>query len=231
MKCCTKLVARVMAISAVLGLVVIGAVSLASESSAQGKSAANSFNRLLKAPSTAKNAQPAEDGIHDSQNPGTSMLQWPSEAFTGFPQSNDGNQVDWVNTLKEGKIAPWFEFETKSTEPFLFDLVIVREVKGSMPNVVFPHEAHTQWLDCSNCHDEIFVPQKGGNQISMAAILLGQKCGVCHGRVAFPVTDCRRCHAQPKTAEELRALAQKSNWAKTSNAAGETTEKKAEPKK
>jgi c(7)-type cytochrome triheme protein len=182
----------------------------------QSKSAANTFNRLLKAPSTAKNSPPAEDGIHDPQNSGTGILQWPSEAFTDFAKSSDGNQVDWVGTLKSGKIAPIFDLEKRSTEPFLFDLVIVREVKGSMPNVVFPHEAHTQWLDCSNCHDEIFIPEKGANQISMAAILLGQKCGVCHGRVAFPVTDCRRCHAQQKTAEELRAMAEKSNWAKAS---------------
>jgi uncharacterized OB-fold protein len=32
----------------------------------------------------------------------------------------------------------------------------------------------------------------------MAAILLGQKCGVCHGKVAFPVSECKRCHSQPK---------------------------------
>lgn len=188
-----------------------------SEAPPQPKSAANTFNRLLKAPTTAKNSPPAEDGVHDPQNPGTGMLQWPSEAFNDFAKSNDGNLVDWVSTLKDGKIAPWYDFEKKSTEPFLFDLVIVREVKGSMPNVVFPHEAHTQWLDCSNCHDEIFKPEKGANVISMAAILLGQKCGVCHGRVAFPVTDCRRCHAQQKTADELRLLAEKSNWAKISN--------------
>ena len=201
-----------------LGLLMAGAISLAGEGSPERQSSANVFNRLLKTPSTAKNASPPEDGVHDPQNPGTQLLQRPSEAFADFPKSNDGNLVDWVKTLKQSKIAPWFEFESKSTEPFVFDLVIVREVKGSMPNVVFPHEAHTQWLDCSNCHDEIFIPEKGANQISMAAILLGQKCGVCHGRVAFPVTDCRRCHAQPKTAEELRALAEKSNWAKTSNA-------------
>lgn len=207
---------RSTALCALLALHVFTALSLAGEGLAQDKSAANAFNRLLRTPTIARNAPPAEDSIHDPQNSGTGLLQWPSEAFTDFPKSNDGNQVDWVGALKENKIAPWFEFETHSIEPFLFDLVIVREVKGSMPNVVFPHEAHTQWLDCSNCHDEIFIPQKGANEISMAAILLGQKCGVCHGRVAFPVTDCRRCHAQPKTAEELRALAEKSNWAKAS---------------
>jgi c(7)-type cytochrome triheme protein len=79
------------------------------------------------------------------------------------------------------------------------DLNIVREVKGSMPDVVYPHKQHTEWLDCSNCHPAIFIPQKGANQISMAAILLGQKCGVCHGKVAFPVSECRLCHSRKKS--------------------------------
>ena len=42
--------------------------------------------------------------------------------------------------------------------------------------------------------------------------LFSQKCGVCHGNVAFPVSDCRRCHSRPKTKEQLRALAKKSAW-------------------
>jgi len=79
-------------------------------------------------------------------------------------------------------------------------LNIVREVKGSMPDVVYPHKQHTEWLDCSNCHPAIFIPQKGANQISMASILLGQKCGVCHGKVAFPVSECRKCHSKQKDA-------------------------------
>jgi uncharacterized OB-fold protein len=32
----------------------------------------------------------------------------------------------------------------------------------------------------------------------MASILMGEKCGVCHGKVAFPVSDCRKCHSQNK---------------------------------
>jgi c(7)-type cytochrome triheme protein len=175
-------------------------------------SGANSFNRLLRRPASAPNASPARDGIHDTDNPGTSLLQWPSVAFEGLPKTADGNKVDWVKALESGKIKPRYELADPNAEPFLLDLVIVRQVKGSMPNVVYPHLAHTQWLDCSNCHDEIFTPQKGANQISMAGILLGQKCGVCHGKVAFPVSDCRRCHAQPKTEEELRALASRSSW-------------------
>ena len=163
-------------------------------------SAANSFNRLLKKSIGEQNAPPAKDGIHDPTNPGTDLLQWPSEAFADFPKTNDGNHVDWVRALDEGRIRPWTELEDPEAEMFVMDLVIVRQVKGSMPNVVYPHLQHTEWLDCTNCHDEIFVPEKGKNQISMAGILLGQKCGVCHGKVAFPVSECRRCHSQPKDA-------------------------------
>ena len=193
----------------------------AQPSQGQGVSAANSFNRLLKKRAAASNAKPSDDGIHDPENPGTQSLQWPTEAFQDLPQSNDGNRVDWVAALGQGRIAPMVDLNDPQAEPFVMDLVIVREVKGSMPNVVFPHLQHTQWLDCTNCHDEIFVPQKGANQISMAAILLGQKCGVCHGKVAFPVTDCRRCHAQPKTAEELKTLSEKSSWKSGSSTTGQ----------
>ena len=194
------------------GLITVTGVTVSDEADAQGVSSANTFNRLMKKPSGEPNARPAKDGIHDPDNPGTELLQWPSEAFKGLPETRDGNRVDWVAALKEGRIQPWYELEDPSAEPFTMDLTIVRQVKGSMPNVVYPHLEHTEWLDCTNCHDEIFVPEKGKNQISMAGILLGQKCGVCHGKVAFPVTDCRRCHSQPKTKEELRALSDGSTW-------------------
>lgn len=141
---------------------------------------------------------PPEDGIHDPANDGTHSLLPPRAAFETFARNNDGNRVDWVKTLNDGKITPRFDRNDPNAQPLVMDLNIVREVKGSMPDVVYPHKQHTQWLDCSNCHPAIFVPQKGANQISMAAILLGQKCGVCHGKVAFPVSDCRRCHSKPK---------------------------------
>jgi c(7)-type cytochrome triheme protein len=80
------------------------------------------------------------------------------------------------------------------------DLNVVREVKGSMPDVVFPHKQHTGWLQCANCHPATFNPQKGANRISKASILLGEKCGVCHGKVAFPVSECRLCHQRMASA-------------------------------
>ena len=160
-------------------------------------SEANPFNRLMK-PQSKRNLPPTEDGIHDPVNDGTALLQPPLQAFGNLPKSPAGNQVDWVKALNEEKIHPRYDRNDPSAEPVIMDLNIVREVKGSMPNVVYPHKQHTQWLDCSNCHPAIFIPQKGANQISMAAILLGQKCGVCHGKIAFPVSECRRCHSEVK---------------------------------
>jgi c(7)-type cytochrome triheme protein len=157
----------------------------------------NAFNRLLRPPSM-RNPPPAEDGIHDPGNEGTRLLQHPREAFAALPKGTSGNYVDWVKALELGKINPRFDRVDPKASPIIMDLNIVREVKGSMPDVVYPHKQHTEWLDCSNCHPAIFIPQKGANQISMAAILLGEKCGVCHGKIAFPVADCRRCHSREK---------------------------------
>ena len=162
----------------------------------------NSFNRLMKA-KKEKNLPPDRDGIHDPESEAAITLQPPKEAFSGMVKSKAGNYVDWVKSLKQGKINPRYDRLDPNAKPIIMDLNIVREVKGSMPDVVYPHAQHTEWLDCSNCHPAIFVPQKGANQISMASILLGQKCGVCHGKVAFPVTakTCRICHSKPKVSK------------------------------
>lgn len=163
----------------------------------------NSFNRLMKPPSQ-RNLPPMRDGIHDAQNDGTAALQHPKEAFGPMPKANSGNRVDWVAALNRGDLKPRFDLEDENRKPVVLDLNIVREVKGSMPDVVYPHKQHTEWLDCSNCHPSIFLPKKGANNISMASILLGEQCGVCHGKVAFPVSECRKCHSKnkPKTAKK-----------------------------
>lgn len=164
----------------------------------------NAFNRLMLAPGR-RNAPPAEDGIHDPVSPGTSLLQAPARSFQSLPRGNFGNYVDWVAALARKLIQPRWDVKDPNAAATVMDLNIVREVKGTMPDVVYPHKQHTEWLDCSNCHPAIFIPQKGANQISMAAIMLGQKCGVCHGKVAFPVSECRLCHSRNKDASARAA--------------------------
>jgi c(7)-type cytochrome triheme protein len=166
----------------------------------------NRFNRLLP-PKKERTPPLAKDGIHDAGNAGIRVLQQPREAFTRLEPGTAGNYVDWVKSINQQKIQPRYDLQDPTAEGLVFDLNIVREVKGSMPDVVYPHKQHTQWLDCSNCHPDIFIPQKGANAISMVDILLGEKCGVCHGKVAFPVNECRRCHSKPKDEPDTASAA------------------------
>ncbi|WP_455209143.1 c(7)-type cytochrome triheme domain-containing protein [Kaarinaea lacus] len=162
-------------------------------------SSANVFNRLLKK-EKMRNAPPPDDGIHDVANDGTHVLQPPLIAYEGLPGTQFGNYVDWVKSLNDGLLKPRYDRFDPAVEPLVMDLDIVREVKASVPDVVFPHKPHTQWLHCSNCHPKIFIPQRNANVINMSAILLGQKCGVCHGKVSFPITtlSCKKCHSKEK---------------------------------
>lgn len=167
----------------------------------------NGFNRLMKS-TVQENAPPISDGIHDPANPGTEALQPPREAFSVLPRGNAGNRIDWVRALRENLIQPRADKANPLAVKQVMDLDIIREVKGSMPDVVYPHKAHTEWLDCAQCHPKIFTPKKGANAISMAAIIMGEYCGVCHGKVAFPVSECSRCHSRPKqTASQNAAVA------------------------
>lgn len=163
-----------------------------------------SFNRLLK-PIDKRNLPPSQDGIHDPANDGTLMLQPPLLGMADLVRSRFGNNTDWVASLQSKKITPRWERTNPFAEGIVMDLDILRVPKAAVQNVVFPHKQHTEWLDCSNCHPAIFVPQKGANVISMPLILLGQKCGVCHGKVAFPISECAKCHSQPKVAQQTTA--------------------------
>ena len=158
----------------------------------------NRFNRLFTPPKDRDTAV-KDDGIHDPSVPGLKLLQEPKDAFEPLPTSTGGNYVNWVEAIKKGQIKPHYDYLDSSKESLPLDMSIVMEVKGSMPNVSFPHKQHTEILECANCHDAIFKPLKGGNPMSMAEIMVGQKCGVCHGSVAFPVTECRRCHSVSKS--------------------------------
>jgi c(7)-type cytochrome triheme protein len=158
---------------------------------------ANAFNRLLKPPAK-RNLPPTEDGIHDPASPGTPVLQAPLEAFGSLPKSNAGNRVNWVGAIETRKLRPVWSATDPKEEAQALDLDIVREVKGSMPDVVFSHAKHTALIDCGGCHPAIFEMQKGASKMSMASIMLGGSCGACHGRVAFPVSECRLCHSRVK---------------------------------
>jgi len=138
----------------------------------------------------------AKDGLHDPKGPAIGQLQEPAEALQALPRDSAGNLVRWVQAIDSGAINPRSQLLPQTTVRLLDqDLIIARY--GSMPAVRFPHRQHTLWLDCSNCHDALFKPKAGANQFSMTAILNGEQCGLCHGAVAFPLTECNRCHSVP----------------------------------
>jgi c(7)-type cytochrome triheme protein len=142
------------------------------------------------------------DNIHDPTAPGLELLQQPEEALRGLPGDfpNIGNQVDWVRALNAGTIQP-IDNLYEETQVRRLDLDIIMPNTGEMPRVRFPHKAHTDWLDCSNCHDTLFKQQAGANATNMFSILAGEFCGRCHGAVSFPLTECRRCHSIPPSQE------------------------------
>lgn len=147
----------------------------------------------------------AKDGLRDPAGPAARLLQPPADALRGLASDAAGNQVRWVEALKQKQISPRSELRTRiSTGEYDKDVFL--NLDGGMPAVRFPHSVHNEWLDCSNCHDHLFKKKRGTSQISMFLILQGEQCGVCHGAVAFPLTECARCHSM-KRDDALAALA------------------------
>ena len=67
--------------------------------------------------------------------------------------------------------------------------------------VLFPHLKHGEKMDCSACHEKIFIQERGANDISMKSNMEGNFCGACHdGRNprAFALFNCNKCHQKLK---------------------------------
>jgi c(7)-type cytochrome triheme protein len=114
-------------------------------------------------------------------------------ALALLPRDSAGN-VDWVAALRDGTIRPRGKrgAEQPATKGFGYDFFM----KGSvdMFDAYFPHSTHVEWLGCTNCHPGV-VPYRH-EPITMESINQGESCGQCHGKVAFPVSTCGRCHLQ-----------------------------------
>ncbi len=116
-----------------------------------------------------------------------------------LPSAKFGNEIDWVKALADGLIKPKTYLSNNLT-PITIDrtLTLQAEMSG-IPPAVFSHTIHLKWLDCSNCHPEIFnIKKKATKHFSMSRILNNEFCGACHLRIAFPMNECRRCHPAMK---------------------------------
>jgi len=153
----------------------------------------------------AKWAPLALDGVHDPTSPAIGVLQEPAEALSALPPDTAGNQVLWMRALDEGHINPRTNILPETKVNLRLTDVLLKNT-GEMPMVRFPHRQHTAWLDCSNCHDQLFERKAGATKINMFLILQGEKCGLCHGAVSFPLTECQRCHSVPRGSPEALAF-------------------------
>ncbi len=148
-----------------------------------------------------------------------SVHAWP-DVVAAMPRDTVGG-VDWVRAIVDGLIDPRAEINPSSAPraPFTlstlgpslsggatppFDLTVNIEPAGApFYNVSFPHASHTLWLNCASCH-----PGVAGKRPGMQAILRGESCGTCHGKVSFALeTGCGRCHERLKPADEAAVVA------------------------
>lgn len=117
-------------------------------------------------------------------------------ALSNMPIARFGNQIDWSKALMEQLIRPRQSIFDISYSPMPFKKELTLEAVGAnIAPVIFSHQIHAQWLDCANCHPDIFnIKKKTTEHFSMKFISQGKFCGVCHRSVAFPINDCNRCH-------------------------------------
>lgn len=137
------------------------------------------------------------DGIHARDSGAIGILREPQSALRGLPRTISGDFIDWAAALRDGairlraRVSGQGQMEVLDRDILLFDT-------KNMPIVTFPHRTHTEWLACGNCHDWLFKAERGANDISMSEIAGGRACGLCHGKVAFPATECFRRHNGPR---------------------------------
>jgi c(7)-type cytochrome triheme protein len=118
-----------------------------------------------------------------------------------LPRGRFGNGIDWEKAEESGLIKPVDFVEGLSFKRAAIaaqkDFALAPKLPG-MPDIIFSHTKHTFWSGCEGCHPDLFLGVKRGlTKYTMADIFEGNRCGACHLAVAFPVTDCQRCHSKP----------------------------------
>jgi c(7)-type cytochrome triheme protein len=113
-----------------------------------------------------------------------------------FPKGVYG--VDWEVAENSGAIKPADFVEGISVRKAEMkgreDFGMKKEFSFVTP-VGFSHQKHTVWNGCELCHPEIFpTAKKETVQYSMLLNIEGRYCGACHGKVAFPLNNCHKCH-------------------------------------
>ncbi|MEA3548013.1 MAG: c(7)-type cytochrome triheme domain-containing protein [Thermodesulfobacteriota bacterium] len=121
-----------------------------------------------------------------------------------MPEQDYGDKINWVEAISSGIIAPVnFILDEEAAEsmqlPEHLELPLRWTTITPRTTVTFPHMEHVQWLDCANCHPDIFTLESMGTvEFDKKKNLYGMYCGACHMTVAFPMNGCNRCHPEQK---------------------------------
>ncbi len=139
---------------------------------------------------------------------------WQPRAFSmaGLPKDKYG-LVDWIKITQNGMLLPKGSIDPdnplyESPVHYAFDPdgeediedIVIKVKSKTIAEVLFPHTLHTWWLDCKSCHPHRFVRTAGDTPMTMREMAKGKYCGECHGKVAFPLEDCEKCHNREKVA-------------------------------
>lgn len=113
-----------------------------------------------------------------------------------LPKAPFGNRIDWIRAIRKGLIKPKESILEEDYKPMPFKKMLRLEAEWTMvPPAYFSHKRHGSWLDCANCHPDIFnIKKKTTKHFEMIYNLQGKFCGACHLSVAFPMHDCKGCH-------------------------------------
>lgn len=135
----------------------------------------------------------------------TGKSQKKEDAFYKFiekmPKERFGNGINWEKAEEDGLIKPVDFLDgislKKKSLTMQKEFSLSAKTEG-IPDIIFSHKKHTVWNGCEVCHPDLFIGiKKGTTKYSMPEIFEGKYCGACHATVAFPVTDCQRCHTKP----------------------------------
>ncbi len=99
----------------------------------------------------------------------------------------------WLTMLAVG-----FALAAPSAQGEYGDVVLNKQAeKAGMRPVVFPHWFHRLRFTCNVCHNEKgFKMRAGSNDVTMADIIDGKFCGMCHNNeIAWSAEFCNRCHS------------------------------------
>ena len=80
------------------------------------------------------------------------------------------------------------------------DVIINKRAENTgMRPVIYPHWFHRIRFTCNVCHNaDGFKMQAGANDITMAEIVDGKFCGMCHNnenKIAWSLERCDMCHS------------------------------------